>query len=123
MWIQKGKWLHQGSNYHVGDRLADVETEIKSNSTLNGIIPQQINTGVKANNGADVNNILSETFGSIFSLHNNFIASATVCKQPHKPTLFGPFLWVKNPKSFLSASTKKITTIKSAAATMQKGIK
>ena len=93
------------------------------NSELYGITPTAANIGIKTSIGARLKRILSTLFGVIFSLHKSFNASAIVCKSPQYPTLFGPFLCVKNPKSFLSANTRKITTTRSATATIQKGIK
>ena len=63
----------------------------KVNSELYGNIPNAANIGTKTNIGARLNKNLSALSGVIFSLHNNLKASATVCKIPQIPALFGPF--------------------------------
>ena len=68
-----------------------------------------------------LNKNLSQPLISTFCLVNNFIASAQVCKSPHIPTLFGPFLCVNKANIFLSIKTKISTTKIIAAAIIQNG--
>ena len=114
--------LTTGNAAKIRYRITFVLVFTNVNSELYGKMPNAANIGIKTSIGARLNRNLSDLSGVIFSLHKSLKASAIVCKTPQKPTLFGPFLCVKNPKSFLSASTRNKTTRINATATTQNGI-
>lgn len=61
--------------------------------------------------GPKINKNLLALVGIIISFKTSFKPSANGCKNPQKPTTFGPFLrWIA-AMAFRSAKVKKATTI------------
>lgn len=74
-----------------------------------GIGAQIANAIVSAITGVAIKRTWEEVEGRIGSLINSFTPSATGCRRPVGPTMFGPFRSCIYPKTFRSTSVRNAT--------------
>ena len=98
-------------------------------SPPNGMIENARNAGTSAKNGARANTKRSERRGIKSSLKKSLMPSASVCKRPNGPALFGPIrfcipaMTLRSNHTINMVATKPITnTTTTLSNTINKGV-